>query len=102
MFFFYVVATSKMVTALKMVACGGRGERQKLAIASLASTLGLVALIGGHDGAPGVEEKLMVMRGMVVIFSGATCDCGDRERIVAVKRKRVTVVERERSSVVCL
>ena len=102
MILFLCRVASKMVAALKMLACGVRGERRKLAIAYPASTLGLVALIGGHDGAPGVEEKLMVMRGMVVIFSGATCDCGDRERIVAVKRKRVTVVERERSSVVCL
>ena len=48
-----------MVVTSEMVACDGQEERQKLVVAD------------GHDGASDVEEKLLVMRGMMVVLSGS-------------------------------
>uniref|UniRef100_A0A6N2KJR5 Reverse transcriptase Ty1/copia-type domain-containing protein n=1 Tax=Salix viminalis TaxID=40686 RepID=A0A6N2KJR5_SALVM len=69
-------------------------EHRKLVAASLASTSGLPALVGGgHGGASGVEEKLPMMRGMVVVCPGAIPDYGEREPSLWIERCRV---ERER------
>ena len=81
-----VVMTSKMVVR------GGREERRKLTIAAIASTRGIAALAGGHNGASELEEKLPVMRRMIMVSLGAIPDCGERE----------LSLWRERSSVVCL
>ena len=59
---------------------GGRKEHRKPIVVVTASTSGILALvISDHDVASRVEEKLLVMRGMMVVSSGATPDCGERE-----------------------
>lgn len=86
----------------------GRGGSlsQKPAAVATASTLGLLALAGGGLGGPsGVEKKLLVMRGMMMVSQGATptveresccveresCRRGERERELQLWRERETV-----------
>ena len=56
-----------------MVVCGNWEERLKLVVAAAAaaSTLGLVVVIGDHNKASNVEEKLPVRRGVMVALSGS-------------------------------
>ena len=60
-----------VVVTSEMVACGGREEHRKLVVATAASMLGLAVVVRGHGRAFGVDEKLPVLRGMVVVLSGS-------------------------------
>ena len=73
-------------------------EWWKLVVVVAASTPGLATVVRGHSKAYDVEEKLSVMRGMMVVSLGVTPNCGERERVVVVKREKVIVVERETAS----
>ena len=91
---------ASLVTTSKIVAYGGWEELQKLVVIVVASTLRLATLVGGHEKASRVEEKLAVMRRRMVVSLGATPNCGERvvvaERVVAVERESCRCGERER------
>ena len=58
-----------MVVGLEMVACSSREEHQKLVVTAAASTRGLAIIAAGHDEAFDVDEKLLMLRGMIVVLS---------------------------------
>ena len=83
-----------------MVLCGGQYEPQKVAldaaVAGALYTTRIVAASRDHRGTCGMEEKIMVMRGMMVVSRAGSNDAVERERSSTVLGKR----ERERSTVI--
>ena len=71
-----------------MVVCDSQEERRKLATA--ASTSGVAAVAGGHGETSSMDEKLSVLRGIMVVLSRSCLQLWrERERVNGVPANSV-------------
>ena len=74
-----------------------------LLLSLLLCTLGITAAARRHDRVYGVEKKLSVLRGIMVVLFGNSCLKGERELLMIVKRERMPAdCRRERELLVLL